>query len=223
MDNLVQPGGPALFAQLAARRLNWLPQLGIGFLPIDAGNAPYDRDYFDRFARDAATPLGRQLMAARCDLVDRHWRGLVVDVGIGAGAFIEARNRRRRQTMGWDVNPAGLEWLQARGLLMDPHCTPVDAIALWDVLEHIADFRSLLANVRQWVFTSLPIFSDHEHALRSKHFRPTEHYWYFTQAGLINLMQSLGFAVVEVNQDETDLGREDIVSFAFRRIDACRA
>jgi hypothetical protein len=58
---------------------------------------------------------------------------------------------------------------------------------------------------------------DAEHALRSKHFRPTEHYWYFSRDGLVFAMKGCGFALVAESNVETELGREDIGTFAFRR------
>ena len=47
-------------------------------------------------------------MRARCNFVEQHYRGPMIDVGIGSGAFIEAR--RNRATYGYDVNPAGVEF-----------------------------------------------------------------------------------------------------------------
>jgi methyltransferase family protein len=155
-------------------------------------------------------------MQARVNFVEQHYRGTLVDVGIGSGAFVELR-RSRRTTYGYDVNPAGIRWLKKRMLFIDPYLVAVDAVTLWDVLEHISDFRPLLANVRDWLFLSLPIFSDAEHALRSKHFRPDEHCWYFTRDGLVVAMKMCGFALVTESAVETDLGREDIGTFAFRR------
>lgn len=156
-------------------------------------------------------------MRARCDFVERHFRGTLVDIGIGSGAFIEARRNRKRMTYGYDVNPAGVRWLDDRMLLVDPYLIPADAMTLWDVLEHLADFQSLLANCREWLFLSLPTFRDAEHALRSKHFRPTEHYWYFSRQGLIAAMKLCGFGFVSESAIETELGREDIGTFAFKR------
>jgi Methyltransferase domain len=156
-------------------------------------------------------------MQARCNFVEQHYRGALVDVGIGSGAFIEARRSRHRTTYGYDVNPAGLAWLEQRMLLVDPHLVSFDAVTLWDVLEHIPDFQSLLANVKDWVFTSLPIFRDAEHALGSKHFKPEEHYWFFSRDGLVFAMKLCGFALVSESKVETELGREDIGTFAFRR------
>jgi hypothetical protein len=203
--------------QFSRRCLTWWLQHGIGYYPVEAGHTPYDQDYFDSFDRNAQTELGRALMQARVNFVERHYRGTLIDVGIGSGAFVELRNQRGRSTYGYDVNPAGLAWLEQRMLLVDPHLVSFDAVTLWDVLEHIPDFQSLLANVREWVFLSLPIFRDAEHALRSKHFKPEEHYWFFSRDGLVFAMDFCGFALVSENKMETDLGREDIGTFAFRR------
>ena len=56
-------------------------------------------------------------------------------------------------------------------LLVDPYVVPFEAMTLWDVLEHIPDFQALLANVREWLFVSLPIFRDAEHVLRIQAFQ----------------------------------------------------
>jgi Methyltransferase domain len=156
-------------------------------------------------------------MQARFNFVEQHYRGTLIDVGIGSGAFIELRQGRRRTTYGYDVNTAGIEWLEERSLFVDPHLVSFDAATLWDVLEHIPDFQSLIGNVREWLFLSLPIFRDAEHALRSKHFRPDEHCWYFTRDGLVFAMKMCGFALVSESAIETNLGREDIGTFAFKR------
>jgi hypothetical protein len=206
-----------LVAQFAARRLTWWPELGIGHYPVEAGVEPYDQEYFDRFERDAQTPLGRALMMARHDFVERHYRGALVDIGIGSGAFIDRRRADAQPTWGYDVNQAAIEWLTERKLLVDPYRCPFDAMTLWDVLEHIPDYQPLLANVRRWLFVSLPIFRDAEHVLRSKHFRPLEHIWYFSRDGLVYAMKQCGFELVSESTVETDLGREDIGTFAFKR------
>jgi hypothetical protein len=202
------------------RRLTWWPELGIGFFPVEAGAEPYDADYFARFQRQAYTEIGRALMKARVDFVNRHYEGALVDVGIGSGAFIDLRNRPTGSfatTFGYDVNPLAVALLKDRQLFIDPYQGRVPAISLWDVLEHIPDFPALLARVNGWVFVSLPIFTSGEHVIRSKHYRQDEHVWYFTNEGLIRTFDDCGFDLVAMNTVETDLGREDIGSFAFRR------
>ena len=203
--------------QCARGRLTWWPQLGIGYYPVEAGFEPYDQDYFDSFDRNARTELGRALMQARFNFVEQHYRGTLVDVGIGSGAFVELRRGRGRTTYGYDVNPVGINWLEERMLFVDPHLVAFDAMTLWDVLEHIPDFQPLLGNVREWLFLSLPIFRDAEHVLVSKHFKPDEHCWYLTRDGLVFAMKLCGFALVSESKVETELGREDIGTFAFRR------
>lgn len=207
-----------LDAFFSRRRLTWWPEIGIGWYPVEAGIEPYDAEYFARFDRDAQTPIGRALMMARCDFVDRHYQGMLVDVGIGSGAFIERRSHEQT-TWGYDVNPAGIKWLEERKLFADPYRAPFDAMTLWDVLEHIPYYPPLLANVHKWLFVSTPIFRDAEHVLRSKHFRPDEHCWYWTKPGLVYAMKQCGFVLVSESTVETDLGREDIGTFAFRRED----
>ena len=188
--------------------------IGVGWFPVTAGTRPYDQAYFDRYARQADSDIGRALMRARVRLVDKYYKGVLCDIGIGCGAFIEARGIK---TFGYDVCPAGLRWLKQRNLYRDPYGMKFAAMSLWDVLEHIADFPRLLRNVEQWLFISLPIFNGPEHALRSKHFRPDEHIWYFTRHGLNNVMAALGFKLIEYSNMESVLGREDIGSFVYRR------
>lgn len=155
-------------------------------------------------------------MQARVDFVEQHYQGPLIDIGIGSGAFVEQRARSRR-TYGYDVNPAGIGWLRDRNLLVDPYDVLFNAASMWDVLEHMPNYPRLLANVREWLFLSLPIFSGPEHVLRSKHFKPKEHCWHFTSQGLVIAMAQCGFALVSESMVETELGREDIGTFAFRR------
>lgn len=209
-------GVPPLVTNFARNELIWFPAKGVGYLPL-TGDAPYDEEYFARYDAQAKTPIGRALMAARVDLVKRIHRGELVDIGIGSGAFIEAARAAKIPAYGYDVNPAGHRWLMERGLWIEPYLTPVDAISCWDVLEHIPNFAPLLRQVRRYVFVSIPIFRNVEHVLKSKHFRPDEHCWYFTASGLEYVFLEHGFKLIEANTMETDLGREDIGTFVFMR------
>jgi hypothetical protein len=198
--------------------LQWFSSAGLGYYPVTG--APYDQAYFDRFARQAAEPIGRQLMRQRVDYVNGYLgRNMLVDVGIGCGAFIERRNRMvAHSTFGYDINPAGVRWLNQRRLWLNPYHAPIPAASLWDVLEHIHDFRPLLANVRQWLFLALPIYQDAAHVLRSKHFKTNEHCWHFTRDGLVAVLAYLGFALVDESDMEIQAGREDIGAYTFERM-----
>jgi len=75
----------------------------------------------------------------------------------------------------------------------------------------------MLQGAKEFVFVSCPIYDDVEHVLRSKHFKPDEHCWYWTIKGLTTFMRIFGFEVQEINWMETEIGRESIATFVFKR------
>lgn len=198
------------FDSLRANTLQWLPELGLGWFPVQA--SPYDAAYWQRYLRMDRTPVAEQLTRDRCAWVRRFWAGVVCDIGIGGGRFV-----RDLDAFGFDVNPHAVHWLKDSGRWKDPYRSQVDAITCWDSLEHIHDPAPLLANVGAWVFTSLPIFEGPEHVLRSKHYRRDEHCWYFTREGLMRFMAGHGFDYVAECDMEQQAGREDILTYAFHR------
>jgi len=192
--------------------LVWLPALGMGYFPVPK-HRPYDESYFSRYRGMADTPMGRALTAARIRMVARHYAGELLDVGIGAGQFVEARPR----TKGYDVNPAGVEWLKSRGCWADLYTERYAALSFWDALEHIDRPDIAIGRSTQWVFISVPVFECGDAVLCSRHFRKDEHLWYWTREGLVRWFDGQGFDCIEHNTIESDLGREGIGSFAFRR------
>ncbi|WP_320734026.1 methyltransferase domain-containing protein [Enterobacter kobei] len=202
------------FSQEIKSGLVWLPELGMGRYPVPK-DRPYDADYFSRYQELADTDLGRELTAARIRLVARHYTGPVLDVGIGAGQFVTARP----ETKGYDVNPAGVEWLKERGAWANLYRDRFPALTFWDSLEHIDRPDVAVARAGKWVFVSVPIFSGAEHIIRSRHFRRDEHIWYWTHDGLVAWFGEQGFELMESNGIETQLGREGIGSYAFARVE----
>lgn len=192
-----------------------------GFYPVDPADAPYDQSYFDKYAGYARTELGTLLTEERVRLVRRHApETVVVDVGIGCGQFVEAMNRDGMVfALGFDVNPAGVRWLRERGIYSNVYSGNSQVLTFWDSLEHIERPELLLERCTEYAFVSLPVFLGREHALASKHFRPDEHYWYWTVPGFERFARGLGFEVVEHSHFESDLGREGIDSFALRRVE----
>ncbi len=192
--------------------LVWLPELGMGRFPVSK-DRPYDESYFARYQKMADTPMGQALTKARIQLVARHYNGPVLDVGIGAGQFVEARP----DTTGYDVNPAGVHWLVARGQWKELYSARHPALTFWDSLEHIDHPEIAIGHAEKWVFVSVPIFDSAEHILSSRHYRKDEHIWYWTHDGLIRWFAQHGFRCVEHNRDECKLGRDGIGSYAFCR------
>jgi hypothetical protein len=200
-----------LFNHLAKDELLWLPERGVGYYPVK--HSPYDEDYFNIYVENAQTEIGLALNKARIDLVNKYLDGkAVLDVGIGCGAFVEARP----YTWGFDINPKGVAWLKENNKYLLPY-TPIEGMTFWDSLEHIHDPSDMLDNAKAYVFISCPIYTDAEHIKRSKHFRKNEHCWYWTESGLKHFMSMYKFHCVEMNRMESDIGREDIGTFVFKR------
>lgn len=191
----------------------WSPELGMGRYPVPA-DRPYDASYFSRYRELANTELGRKLTAARVDLVTRYHNGMLVDVGIGAGQFVEQRSK----FYGFDVNPKGIEWLKLRGRWANLYASKFPALTFWDSLEHIDRPDQAIAQAEKWVFVSVPIFESAEHVICSRHYRKDEHIWYWTHTGLVRWFEDNGFRMVEHNNVESELGRDGIGSYAFVRI-----
>ena len=214
-DHSIDAPSDRVFDDMSRRAFTWIPSLGMGRLALD-GSQPYDSDYFDKYKGYAATERGRKITEARVAFVNNmiSQDDAVIDIGIGCGAFVEAR----KNTYGFDVNTIGIDWLVERGLWADPYSIFPEVVTLWDVLEHIPNPSILLERVRGYVFTCLPIFRDLDHVMRSRHYRPDEHCWYWTRSGLLKWMEEQGFRTAAHSRDEIVLGREDIETFAFRRV-----
>ncbi len=200
-----------LFDSLRAERLQWLPELGLGFYNVIA--QPYGKEYWEQYRKWDKTPCGDALTAMRRELVAKYWDFEVTDIGIGGGRFVT----ERPLTWGFDVNPHAVEWLKACNKFHDPYIDTVDAATCWDSLEHILDPSPLLRNIRKWLFVSLPIFTSCDDVLQSKHYKKTEHVWYWTMNGLDRFMRRFDFERVDWNRMERDAGRENIDTFVFKR------
>lgn len=196
--------------------LIWLPEYGYGFLQVR--EQPYDADYFAKYEGYAATEMGGAITAARADLAQRHAaRHSLIDVGIGCGAFVTEMRARGWPAFGYDINPAGIDWLRSRDWYANPYLAGASVLTFWDSLEHIPDVAHLLQRTTI-VLCSLPIVpGDGPPAREWKHYRPDEHCWYFTHSGFLRWMQQRGFVCLEHSTIEAELGREDIGTYAFRR------
>jgi len=193
--------------------LRWDVNKAIGFLDIQPRD--YDAAYFNKYEKYAETEMGKRLNNHRLDFVARNYLGSLLDVGVGSLQFVLSRD----DTFGFDVNPIAVQKLEALHLYADPYELHFPAYSFFDSFEHIKHPTTLLESmfVGTMVFMSIPIFKDVNHILRSKHFRPDEHFWYFTPQGLIRYMLDHGFLCVDLDNFEIRVGREDILSFAFRK------
>lgn len=207
----------SITSSIKSKPLNWSWDQGIGFLPLKDNQISYDEKYFNNYLSYVNTERGIKITNFRCEIVEKWSKNApVLDVGIGCGDFVSRMNSRQIKCFGTDINEVGINWLKNNNYYWDGQ--PVESATFWDVLEHIEDAKPLFEKINpKFVFVSMPIYKDENHALTSKHFKPGEHCWYFTSEGLISYMKKLNFAYVEQSSGETDLGREGVETFVFKK------
>lgn len=198
--------------ELVNNELCFFPELGYGHYPVPK-ERPYDESYFEKYREMAATDMGRKITQSRINLVRRHYDGAICDVGIGSGQFVENCDN----AFGYDVNPAGVRWLKEKGKFHELYDYPIGALSFWDVLEHIDEPAIAINQASKWVFVSVPIFDSAEHITRSRHYRKDEHIHYWTHDGFIKWFSFNEFECVEHNTIESDLGRDGIGTYSFKR------
>ncbi len=198
--------------------LNLCLQNGIMYQKDMTVSVDYGEDYFDKYVGYEDTAISRGINAGRIALSHKYC-STILDVGIGSGEFIK---KSTAKMYGFDINPKAVVWLKDRRMWVDPYeSIPADVggITLWDTLEHIPRPTDLLEKLRpgMYAFVALPIFDDLTKVRFSKHYRPNEHYYYYTVSGLTNYLDDVGYSLVEVCDKESLSGRENILAFAFRK------
>lgn len=200
-----------MFEKLIKNNLAWFPELEIGYYSV-SGN-PYNKNYFKKYLEYSETEIGRKINETRIKLVLDWYGGMVLDFGIGSGHFIKGYGN----AFGYDINPAAVEWLISMDLYRNPYENGFNCVSFWDSLEHIERPEEIINKVKKFVFVSIPIFGDYKDIIKSRHFRKNEHYWYFTHRGIVSWFFENGFECVEHNNNETELGRESIETYVFKR------
>lgn len=178
-------------------------------------SAHYDAAYYAKCHSYEGQEIATKINAGRVAMVNARVGGnRVLDVGIGSGEFI----KNRPNTFGVDVNPVAIEWLKRNDLWAD-RFEEFAGYTFWDVIEHVPApgvyFRRI--QLGAFLFTSIPIVYGLGAIRLSKHYRPGEHLYYFTEAGFVRWMEAHGFLLLSASTFEIDAGRESIHSFAFKR------
>ena len=173
----------------------------------------YTDDYFKNF-KAYDDDIARRVNDARRYFVNKHWPKRVIDVGAGDCRFVKAR----QSTYGFDINPKAKKLLKQIGLY-NSMLNRFKAMTMWDVIEHCPNPETYLKRVPKqgYFFASLPIFQDLSKIRESKHYRPNEHLYYFTDEGFVWYMGLYGFRLLERSDHEVKCGRESIGAYAFKK------
>ena len=196
---------------------------GIAYQRDMSKSVPYKDDYFNKYIRYEDNEIGKKINACRLDLIEKHCPyKSVLDVGIGSGQMIKMAKKRKIMLYGYDINPVGVNWLKEHGKFYDisRSLKELTGICFFDSLEHIPNPGAILKKLNYWtyVFMSIPIIKDFNKLREWKHYRPDEHYYYFTQEGLFEYMEAHNCVYIAKSDCEIKAGRDDIYTYIWRRV-----
>lgn len=202
------------------RSMVWFPNLSYGWYPV-IDDGIYNDAYVAEYQKYRETSMGRAITDFRVSTVRSYIdsESDLIDIGIGAGQFFDEYSKNGK-ILGYDVSDFGINYLSKRDRFIDiRRFRELSNLCFWDSLEHIHDCWRILQAVRDgcFVFMTVPLVANHSQALKSKHFKPSEHYWYFTREGLVAFMIFLGFDWISESDTEASLGREEVSTFVFRK------
>lgn len=184
------------------------------------GLIAYDQAYFENYQALESSEASAALNEGRLAMLQRNLPAgrAVLDVGVGSGIFLRKAREAGYQAKGIDVNPVALEMLKSQDAL-HKEGDRYEAVTFWDSLEHMIQPEAGLNLVAEkgLALVALPIMESIQRVRQSKHFKPGEHLYYWTEEGFIAWMAMYGFRLLESSKHEVAAGRESIGAFAFRR------
>jgi 2-polyprenyl-3-methyl-5-hydroxy-6-metoxy-1,4-benzoquinol methylase len=184
---------------------------------MTASRVAYGAEYFAKVSAYNGV-IARAVNHGRCVMLERYLpRGAtVLDIGAGNGAFIRAAGMSGFDAKGFDVMPEAVAELKAADCYADDP-QDFDAVTLWDTIEHLEEPALCLKAMRRgaFLFASIPVFQDLGRIRESKHYRPSEHLYYWTAKGFCDWLARYGFRLLEESAHEINAGRESIGAFAF--------
>jgi hypothetical protein len=196
---------------MSGAKLIWDVEAARGMCSVKPDHSIYDEPYFSKFTSWGERPVGKLLNEARVSLVNRHvGRSIVLDYGCGACSFV--RMRGVEVTRGYDIMAYSTERLRGLDALVRKS-DKISAFTFWDSFEHLENPAEVLSSRPRFVFMSIPIFAGPSDVISSKHWKPGEHYWYFTERGLVGYMADLGYDLIERSRIEECYTREGIGTF----------
>jgi SAM-dependent methyltransferase len=187
--------------------------------PLPAG-AEMDRYYPPRYRTDRQKHTGSWRVRRRAAMLQRHfapgYRGRVLDIGCGTGAFAMEMQRRGWSVSVTELNDAVLEEMRGRGMdakrpdeaMRDGFAAPFDAITAWHVLEHVPEPVELAKwsaqrltprGVFQATVPNLASFQAREFGRRWFHLDVPRHAYHFTPQTLRGVLDPAGLRVVALS------------------------
>jgi 2-polyprenyl-3-methyl-5-hydroxy-6-metoxy-1,4-benzoquinol methylase len=162
----------------------------------------------------------RRTFELKADVVTRHVAGgRALEIGCAAGFFLDTLRRRGFETHGIEIGEE--VFAHARDVFRLPNLhlgplesyappvEPFDLVALFDVIEHLADPTAAMRRVRSMlrpggiaVLQTQDVASLARRVMGRKwtHFKQAEHVYHFSPATIRTLLDRAGFDVLEVRK-----------------------
>lgn len=173
----------------------------------------YNGEYFDKYVALGESELGGEIYKSRWEMIEKHCHGdkKLLDYGCASGAFISSA-RNGFIVSGYDINPHSPYHEK-------PEDSVVDILTMWDVVEHLNDPQEPIRRYSpDYVFLSTPNLHDNVDFDSWKHNRPGEHLHYFNETSLTEMLNDLGYKILDMNFVEGKLRSperaKDIISVA---------
>lgn len=191
----------------------------------------YDEKYLSKIRKkEKDNPISDKLNQYRVELVSKINPASLLDFGCGSRMFIRKyqKSKPHVRIYGYDLIPEikkelvkFKQWLDPFSFHLAGNYLPLEVITFFDSLEHLINPSMVLLRIppKGYVIVSIPIFDslDDHYLSNHKHYRPNEHYWYFTHQGILSFFKTLGFQIVLCSNQESRIGRKDIFTYIFKR------
>lgn len=221
--------GDKLFEEVG--KVWWCNKCGYGRLNDEFDAAVYDDLYARKYEAYLYSDQGMLLNTFRLHFVLSYvkpsQKSVLLDYGCASGGFVRG-TVDFWHTIGYDVNPSYAKYWEKRQQVclhpwgqidfrLSPPTQTVDILTCFDSLEHVTSPGGLLMYYSpKHVFISIPLVGK-KRLLTSKHYRTDEHLHYFTHKSLVGFMKKHGYKMLERSVRESELGREDVWTYAFRK------
>jgi SAM-dependent methyltransferase len=179
----------------------------------------YDH-YYSQENADLHPITAERYTGILCAMEHSQGPGRILDVGCGAGQFLEVAARRGWQTEGTEISGAAKPFLERRRIRLHAVELPdlamscrYDAITLFEVLEHVeTPLAYLEASARLlrpggWLYLTTPNFDGLSRRVRGANWRvvAAEHLSYFSPTSLRRALVRAGFVGVSVTSRNLDI------------------
>ena len=193
------------------------PERGVAYQTDMSVIAPYEKEYFEKCLAYKGNEISTKVNSGRSALV-RKYCDEIIDIGAGTGEFIERFISDGGKAKGYDANPYTVEWLRNNNHFSEEFGN-FNGFTFWDTIEHvkIPEFYFKRIPKESYLFVSIPVFKSLSDIRKSKHYRPNEHLYYWTEEGFVEWMKMYGFRLLEKNDSESEAGRDGIKEFVFKK------